>query len=206
MARQTEHTGPELVHGLGYPKYYVDNDRIYYPGLPDSNLYLLTCGRVKLKGITPGGEETLHAVLSPLSLLGEHPGGLEYTHRLEASAVGSAQVLVIPRRKAAESLAADCRLSEVWCEALANDLDAFQRRAIVMDGWPIKVRLARALLELERNGTVGPFSQGEIAGYINTTRPTLNKTLRGIKGIIEQRYRYIDLRDFAELAKIAGAI
>jgi CRP/FNR family cyclic AMP-dependent transcriptional regulator len=177
------------------PRKYRRGQILCNEGDPGESLYILEDGQLRVTQWTAAGDEAVLAVVEApaavgeLSLLDGSPRSATLT------AVGPVQLRLIPRKAFIALLQEQPQIVPGLLVTLANLIRRANARQVDLLTLDVPGRLAKWLIErAERIGTpveegilidLGR-SQGELAAEIGTTRPTLNRALRGFEeqGII----------------------
>lgn len=173
--------------------------------------YGLVAGAFKISSLREDGKEAILAVLEAgnwfgeISLLDQQPR----TH--DATALGEAEVLVLPRA-AFDALMQRHAFARAICRMLAARTRALYGMVEDATLRSTRARVARRLLSLARGDAtqagdarpVVPVSQEALAMMLGITRQTLSKELKALaaRGAISLGYRRIEI---ASLDKLGSA-
>jgi CRP-like cAMP-binding protein len=177
------------------PRKYRRGQVLCNEGDPGESLYILEEGQLRVTQWTPTGDEAVLAVVEApaavgeLSLLDGSPRSATLT------AIGPVRVRLIPRKAFIQLLQEQPQIVPGLLTTLASIIRRANARQVDLLTLDVPGRLAKWLIErAERAGEPAPDgvridlgrSQGELAAEIGTTRPTLNRALRGFEeqGII----------------------
>jgi CRP/FNR family transcriptional regulator, cyclic AMP receptor protein len=177
------------------PRKYRRGQVLCNEGDPGESLYILEEGQLRVTQWTSSGDEAVLAVVEApaavgeLSLLDGSPRSATLT------AVGPVRVRLIPRKAFISLLQEQPQIVPGLLVTLAAIIRRSNARQVDLLTLDVPGRLAKWLIErAERTGqpVAGGVcidlgrSQGELAAEIGTTRPTLNRALRGFEeqGII----------------------
>lgn len=177
------------------PRKYRRGQVLCNEGDPGESIYILEEGQLRVTQWTAGGDEAVLAVVEApasvgeLSLLDGSPRSATLT------AVGPVRVRLIPRKAFITLLQDQPQIVPGLLVTLAAIIRRGNARQVDLLTLDVPGRLAKWLIaRAERTGTPVDDgilidlarSQGELAAEIGTTRPTLNRALRGFEdqGII----------------------
>ncbi|MEP6792516.1 MAG: Crp/Fnr family transcriptional regulator [Ramlibacter sp.] len=178
------------------------------------SFYGLVKGRFKISSLREDGKEAILAVLEAgnwfgeISLLDQQPR----TH--DATALGEAEVLVLPR-PAFDDLMKRHAFSQAICRMLAARTRALYGMVEDATLRSTRARVARRLMLLARGDAtqahdtrpVVPVSQEALAMMLGVTRQTLSKELKALvaRGAIELGYGRIEIASLTALEKQGAA-
>jgi CRP/FNR family cyclic AMP-dependent transcriptional regulator len=173
--------------------------------------YALLAGTLKASSLREDGKEAILALLEPGVWFGEISliDGQPRTH--DATAIGDAEVLAVPR-PAFDAL----MLRPAFAQAVSRLLAGRVRMlyGMVEDATlrSTRARVARRLLLLSRGDATAsldarrsvPVSQEALAMMLGITRQTLSKELRGLveAGVVELGYGRIEIASVGELVRL----
>ncbi len=177
------------------PRKYRRGQVLCNEGDPGESIYILEEGQLRVTQWTAGGDEAVLAVVEApasvgeLSLLDGSPRSATLT------AVGPVRVRLIPRKAFITLLQDQPQIVPGLLVTLAAIIRRGNARQVDLLTLDVPGRLAKWLIaRAERTGSPVDDgilidlarSQGELAAEIGTTRPTLNRALRGFEdqGII----------------------
>lgn len=184
--RRTLLAGCELQRLRAGEMLFRQGDRVPAGG---GAFYGLAAGRLKASTLREDGKEAILAVLEPgnwfgeISLIDQRPR----TH--DATAMGEAEVLVLPR-PAFEALMQQPAFARAVCELLAARVRTLYGMVEDAALRSTRARVARRLLLLSRGDAtqspdaraVVPVSQEALAMMLGITRQTLSKELKALAG------------------------
>ena len=196
--------------GLGAKQQYAESGRILIrEGDEGTVVYLLLAGSVKVTGATDEGDALLAVrvggdVVGELTTLDGRPRLATVTTAgpVIARVIGQAEFLGL--------LARDPALSLALTRGVSDKLRSATSRRIEFTGCDVNTRFARVLLDLaERYGedtsagrTIGcPLTQTELATLAGAAEPTVQRSLRQLKGdgIVATGYRVTTVLDMDAL-------
>lgn len=208
--------------GLALRRRLGDGERLFAKGDAADGLYGVISGRVRISTHGADGRELLVNLFEPGGWFGEISmfDGLPRTH--DAYAVGTTELLLIPRERFLALLVARPELYphflRMLCRKLRRSFDWIEYEAFL----PLPARLAARLLELaDAYGDVTDqgvmirlhLPQEELGRMLNVARQTISKELNVLRerGCISLEYGRVLIRDRAVLealvkvpAKTAG--
>ena len=186
-------------------------EMLFRQGDAPGGFYGLLSGTLKISSLREDGREAILVLLEPGNWMGEISliDGSPRTH--DATAVGAAEVLVVP-----QSAFAALMDTVPFAQAIARLLAVRVRSmySVVEDSTlrSTRARVARRLLLLARGDAtmarvVRPsvaVSQEGLAMMLGITRQTLSKELKGLAatGVIALRYRRIDIVSLPQLESL----
>jgi CRP/FNR family transcriptional regulator, cyclic AMP receptor protein len=189
---------------------------VYFPSDPGQSVLVLARGRVKIKFITPDGQETILAFVGPGELFGELAIVDTQPRNEYAEAVTETTVIAIPRD---DMLGLMERRPELAMHV--TRLFGFRRRRLEnrlrnILFCSIRWRIVALMLELlETHGKlvgdaweiVLPLSHQDLASLIGATRETVTVTLGQLQDekLIRVQRRRLTVLDRARLAAEASA-
>jgi CRP/FNR family transcriptional regulator, cyclic AMP receptor protein len=181
---------------------------IFHEGDPGDSLHLIAKGHVAVRRSTPLGDVATLTVLGPGDFFGElvlvSPGAV---HSAEVVALDTTETLAVHRSQL-DALRFDYpSIDRFLLDALANTvrrLSSLLSEALYLS---VDKRIIRRLLEVaevyatDEPADVVPLTQEDLAGLAGTTRPSVNKVLRGAEsaGMITMSRGKIRLLDISAL-------
>lgn len=183
-------------------------EMLFRQGDAPGGFYGLLGGSLKISSLREDGREAILVLLEPGNWIGEISlmDGSPRTH--DATAVGAAEVLVLPQ-PAFAALMAGAPFAQAIARLLAVRVRSMY--SVVEDSTlrSTRTRVARRLLLLARgDATMArvarpsvPVSQEALAMMLGITRQTLSKELKVLAalGAVAMRYRRIDIVSVAQL-------
>lgn len=162
-------------------------DYIYFQGDVSSTIFLVNSGKVKIGFVDDKGEEYVTAYLKKGDIFGENIL-LNETHRKEfAQAVEkNTSLCSVTLQQAEELLQGNKSFSTSIYKFIGLKLKKIERRYQIMLFRDTRTRIIEFIKELKEDvtGTIqlingeilvnNPYSQGEIAKLVGTSRPTFN--------------------------------
>ncbi len=188
--------------------------RLFSAREPAEAFFIVVSGRVKLSRSTPQGREHVVEVILPgesFALMPVLEGG---GYPVDATALGDASVIGIPRHAYLRFLTRHPELHERASREVAERLRRFSTRLEEVSTRPVQARIAAHLLRIARKesgeaaaGTVVDLgATREVAGAtVGTVREVFIRTLRAMEKekVIAIRGRRIEIRDPARLGAMA---
>jgi CRP-like cAMP-binding protein len=177
------------------PRKYRRGQVLCNEGDPGESIYILEEGQLRVTQWTPAGDEAVLAVVEAPAAVGEL-SLLDGSPRSDTlTAIGPVRVRLIPRKAFMLLIQEQPQIVPGLLATLANIIRRNNARQVDLLTLDVPGRLAKWLIErAERIGVPAEGgitfdlarSQGELAAEIGTTRPTLNRALRGFEeqGII----------------------
>lgn len=185
----------EQLARTSLPRKYRRGQVLCNEGDPGESLYILEDGQLRVTQWTPAGDEAVLAVVEAPAAVGELSllDGSPRSATLTASS--PVRVRLIPRKAFVSLLQDQPQIVLGLLVTLATIIRRANARQVDLLTLDVPGRLAKWLIErAERTGVPAEDgvlidlarSQGELAAEIGTTRPTLNRALRGFEeqGII----------------------
>ena len=181
--------------------------------LPDG-LYGVSKGAIRISNTGADGREALLTVLAPGQWFGEISlfDGLPRTH--DAHAMGSTELLIIPRRDFHQLLERRPELyphfMQLLCKRLRQSFNMLEDSALL----PLPARLAkRLLMHAQYYGELGPagermsiqLSQETLGLMLNSSRQSINRLLKQFEqaGWVSTHYSQIVILDEEALTRVA---
>lgn len=192
------------------PRKYRRGQVLCNEGDPGESIYILEEGQLRVTQWTATGDEAVLAVVEAPSAVGELSLLDGSPRSATLTAVGPVRVRLIPRKAFISLLQDQPQIVPGLLVTLATIIRRANARQVDLLTLDVPGRLAKWLLaRAERNGApvedgilvdLGR-SQGEIAAEIGTTRPTLNRALRGFEeqGIIATEGQRVTILDMDKL-------
>lgn len=177
------------------PRKYRRGQVLCNEGDPGESIYILEEGQLRVTQWTAAGDEAVLAVVEAPSAVGELSLLDGSPRSATLTAVGPVRVRLIPRKAFMTLLQDQPQIVPGLLVTLASIIRRANARQVDLLTLDVPGRLAKWLIDrAERMGSPvdGGIlvdlarSQGELAAEIGTTRPTLNRALRGFEeqGII----------------------
>lgn len=204
----------ELIAACMVPGQYGRGELVFRQGDPGTSLYVIESGRVKIRIVSPEGQELVLAILGPGDFFGELAVLDGQPRSADVVALEACRLLVLHRHDLRRDLEARPHLALQLLSVLSQRLrqvDGVLQDAAFLD---LPGRLARVLLRLAANhgepspaGTVIPvrLTQVELAGMIGGTRESVSKWMRTFerRGLLRRRGRRITLTNADGLRALA---
>jgi CRP/FNR family transcriptional regulator, cyclic AMP receptor protein len=205
----------DTLSGLGLSRDYSAGATICNEGDPNTHVFILVTGLVKVMSSTTDGHEIVLALRGAGDTVGEVSGVTTGRRNATIQAVDAVHALIVPYDKFNSFLDANQGAGRAYRRVMTqrwNDADAMLRiRAVTTGGQ----RLARLLLELaDRYGygedgarhLVMPLTQDELASLAGTSRATVTRAFSNWRkrGFVLTGQRHITILDQAGLKRVAG--
>jgi CRP/FNR family cyclic AMP-dependent transcriptional regulator len=185
---------------------------VFHEGDPGDTLHLVTRGHVAVRVTTPLGDCATVAVLGPESCFGELALLTPAPRSATVAALDDMETLSLHRDQITELRATHRLIDQLLLDAAVEEVRRLTGRLLEALYVPVDKRIPRRLLELAEsygNGAVEvtiPLTQDDIAGLAGTTRPTVNKVLRGFEdagavALARGSVRVLDLKALAAKAR-----
>lgn len=185
-------------------------------GEQSTHVLLLLDGYAKLTANSLDGGVALLAIRSSGDLLGELAALDDQPRSATATAAGDVRAKVVAKPAFRDFLLRYPEAAQAVSRSVAAKLRWAIRRRTDFSGCPVRVRIARVLLELaalhgqrtdQGIGMAFPLSQPELAALVGAAEPTVHKALAELRreGVADTRYRSVVIRDRAALRLMAGA-
>ncbi|KNB50216.1 Crp/Fnr family transcriptional regulator [Streptomyces caatingaensis] len=208
--------------GLGVEVRYDTGDVLLSEGARDRHVLLLLSGFAKVTATLENGQVTLLAVRVGGETVGEMAAvdgaggpGDAVPRSATVTACGPLAARLLQPAVLRELLMRRPEVGLALTRIVSDRLRWANRRRMEFRGYPVKVRLARLLLELaaaygqpgEGGGVVMGcgLTQPELAALTGAAETTVHKGLRELReeGLLETGYRSTTLRDLARLRRVA---
>ena len=194
--------------GLGRTTVYPPGAVMCVEGDPNTHVFVLVDGWVKIVGVTSDGHELTLALRGRGDTVGEVAGETTGYRNATVQAVGTVRALIVPYERFSSFLDAHDGADRAYRRMVTrrwNDAESMLRARSVTSG---AQRLAGLLLELADSElqTAMTLTQEELASLTGASRATVTRALSNWRrrGIIRTGQRDITITDLAALRKIAG--
>ncbi|MEV8405679.1 Crp/Fnr family transcriptional regulator [Streptomyces niveus] len=183
-------------------------------GMNDHHVVLLLTGFAKVTATVENGEGSLLAVRAAGDTVGEMAAMSGAPRSATVTACGPLVARAVPSAVLRELLLRRPEITIALTRIIADRLRWANRRRLDFRGYPVKVRLARLLVELASSyGVSGPggvvigcrLTQPELATLVGAAETTIHKVLRELReeGLLETGYRTTTLLDLPRLRRLA---
>ena len=197
-----------VLVGLGRTTVYPPGAVMCVEGDPNTHVFVLVDGWVKIVGVTSDGHELTLALRGRGDTVGEVAGETTGYRNATVQAVGTVRALVVPYERFSSFLDAHDGADRAYRRMVTrrwNDAESMLRARSVTSG---AQRLAGLLLELADSElqTAMTLTQEELASLTGASRATVTRALSNWRrrGIIRTGQRDITITDPGALRKIAG--
>jgi CRP/FNR family transcriptional regulator, cyclic AMP receptor protein len=194
--------------GLGRTTVYPPGAVMCVEGDPNTHVFVLVDGWVKIVGVTSDGHELTLALRGRGDTVGEVAGETTGYRNATVQAVGTVRALVVPYERFSSFLDTHDGADRAYRRMVTrrwNDAESMLRARSVTSG---AQRLAGLLLELADSElqTAMTLTQEELASLTGASRATVTRALSNWRrrGIIRTGQRDITITDPGALRKIAG--
>jgi CRP-like cAMP-binding protein len=194
--------------GLGRTTVYPPGAVMCVEGDPNTHVFVLVDGWVKIVGVTSDGHELTLALRGRGDTVGEVAGETTGYRNATVQAVGTVRALIVPYERFSSFLDAHDGADRAYRRMVTrrwNDAESMLRARSVTSG---AQRLAGLLLELADSElqTAMTLTQEELASLTGASRATVTRALSNWRrrGIIRTGQRDITITDLGALRKIAG--
>ena len=190
--------------------------RLYSPGDPSDQLFLLHSGRVKISVPGSGSKQCIFQIARRGEAFGE--GGLfgERIRRAVAEVLERASVTVIPREAVLAYAGENPEFWQSFAEILGQRVRHLEEQVESLSLLEVEQRIARLLLRwagsAQENGSSEEtlqfrLSQKDLAGLVGATRETTSSSLNKLRrqGCLEIRRRCLVISALEQLAQRAGS-
>lgn len=187
-------------------RHYDKGQLFYMPDDPGDTVFLLRAGRVQQYHLSLDGRKLVTAVLNPGDVFGATTLANGHRHHLFAEALDDCVVHVLDRRRVRELLLREPKTTLLLINRLAQRLSHAEEKLQALAFEPIRVRLARCLIESAENGAVEGYTHQEISELVGGYRETITMALNRFKeeGLIDIDRRRITILDCAGLHRIVN--
>jgi CRP/FNR family transcriptional regulator, cyclic AMP receptor protein len=197
-----------VLAGLGRTTVYPPGTVMCVEGDPNTHVFVLVDGWVKIVGVTSDGHELTLALRGRGDTVGEVAGETTGYRSATVQAVGTVRALVVPYERFSSFLDAHDGADRAYRRMVTrrwNDAESMLRARSVTSGAQL---LAGLLLELADSElqTAMTLTQEELASLTGASRATVTRALSNWRrrGIIRTGQRDITITDLGALRKIAG--
>ena len=194
--------------GLGRTTVYPPGAVMCVEGDPNTHVFVLVDGWVKIVGVTSDGHGLTLALRGRGDTVGEVAGETTGYRTATVQAVGTVRALIVPYERFSSFLDAHDGADRAYRRMVTrrwNDAESMLRARSVTSG---AQRLAGLLLELADSElqTAMTLTQEELASLTGASRATVTRALSNWRrrGIIRTGQRDITITDLGALRKIAG--
>jgi CRP-like cAMP-binding protein len=194
--------------GLGRTTVYPPGAVMCVEGDPNTHVFVLVDGWVKIVGVTSDGHELTLALRGRGDTVGEVAGETTGYRSATVQAVGTVRALIVPYERFSSFLDTHDGANRAYRRLVTrrwNDAESMLRARSVTSG---AQRLAGLLLELADSElqTATTLTQEELASLTGASRATVTRALSNWRrrGIIRTGQRDITITDLGTLRKIAG--
>jgi CRP/FNR family transcriptional regulator, cyclic AMP receptor protein len=196
-----------VLASLGRTTVYPPGAVMCVEGDPNTHVFVLVDGWVKIVGVTSDGHELTLALRGQGDTVGEVAGETTGYRNATVQAVGTVRALVVPYERFSSFLDAHDGADRAYRRMVTrrwNDAESMLRARSVTSG---AQRLAGLLLELANSElqTAMTLTQEELASLTGASRATVTRALSNWRrrGIIRTGQRDITITDPGALRKIA---
>jgi CRP-like cAMP-binding protein len=197
-----------VLVGLGRTTVYPPGAVMCVEGDPNTHVFVLVDGWVKIVGVTSDGHELTLALRGRGDTVGEVAGETTGYRTATVQAIGTVRALIVPYERFSSFLDAHDGADRAYRRMVTrrwNDAESMLRARSVTSG---AQRLAGLLLELADSElqTAMTLTQEELASLTGASRATVTRALSNWRrrGIIRTGQRDITITDPGALRKIAG--
>ncbi|GAA2101571.1 Crp/Fnr family transcriptional regulator [Kitasatospora saccharophila] len=179
-----------------------------------SHLFLIEEGLVKVTSMTEEGHVSLLAIRAAGDVVGELAAVDGAPRSATVTAVGTVRARAIQHSEFVRLFRQEPQIALALVAAVAGKLRAATRARVDTGGYPLQVRLARALVELAEtygepteNGVAitVPLSQEDLAALISSSMAGVTRSLQQFRknGLIDTSYRRLTVLDLDALSDLA---
>ncbi|HEY6315689.1 MAG TPA: Crp/Fnr family transcriptional regulator [Streptosporangiaceae bacterium] len=204
-----------VLSGLGLPRRYQPGAILCHEGDPDTHLFILLTGWVKVLSTTTDGHAIVIALRGDGETVGEIAGETTGRRNATIQAIDTVDTLIVRYERFGSFLDTNPGADRAYRRVVTrrwNDTDALLRNRTGTSG---AQRLARVLLDLaDRRGQAAngaiyldlPLTQDELASLAGTSRATVTRALSNWRrrGFILTTQRHITIIDLGALRRVAG--
>jgi CheY-like chemotaxis protein/CRP-like cAMP-binding protein len=197
-----------------YSKQYKSGDYLFMEGAGAHHLYFVKSGLVKTYKSTEAGKELITGLNGSSQFIGQlsmlNPEGVYLD---AAVTVVSSEIYAIPKTDFIHLLETNREIAQRYLEWVSENLMEVQDQLVHMAYWPVKQRVARALLKLNSSiPLVKEVAEGiqiareDLAGMVGTATETTIRALSELKadGIIRMgKARSIIITNMIQLEELA---
>jgi CRP-like cAMP-binding protein len=202
----------ELLLSAAVPRRFAKNEVLFHEGDPGDTLHLMVEGRVAARSTLSTGESVTFSVIGPGEVVGEIALlGRSARRTLTVAALDPVITLALRGEVFANLRRRHPSVDRALIALLARRVERLSVRLLEALFLPADKRVVRQLAALVRpyqdrrsaRAAVSiPLTQAEIASLAGTTRPTVNRVLRGLveHGVVALGRGRIDILDLGRLA------
>ena len=189
--------------------------RLYSPGDPSDQLFLVHSGRVKISVPGSGGKQCIFQIARPGEVFGEGAVFGERIRRAVAEVLERASVTVIPREAVLAHAGENPEFWRSFAETLGKRVRHLEEQIESLSLLEVEQRIARLLIRWA-GSTRGNdpsqqtlqfrLSQKDLAGLVGATRETTSSSLNKLQrqGCLEIRRRCLVINSLEGLAQRGG--
>ena len=189
--------------------------RLYSPGDPSDQLFLVHSGRVKISVPGSGGKQCIFQIARPGEVFGEGAVFGERIRRAAAEVLERASVTVIPREAVLAHAGENPEFWQSFAETLGQRVRHLEEQIESLSLLEVEQRIARLLIRWA-GSTRGNdpsqqtlqfrLSQKDLAGLVGATRETTSSSLNKLQrqGCLEIRRRCLVINSLEGLAQRGG--
>ncbi|MBC2839567.1 response regulator [Robiginitalea sp. SC105] len=216
MKQASSYLNLDHIERTYFARKYNPKEYLFMEGDGVHHLFYIRKGTIKAHKSTEAGKELVTGIFREGQFIGQlsmlNPGG---TYLETATVVDPAEVYPIPKSDFIHLLDSDREVAHKFMELISGDLIDLQRQLLQMAYWPVKQRVARALIKLReglptdaKTDTGIEISREDLAGIVGTATETTIRALTELKteGLIRMgKARSIIISDPENLKKLARA-
>ena len=203
--------GRQQVLSVARRRRFKRNEVVFHEGDPGDTLHLIVSGHVAVRVTTPLGDCATVAVLGPGACFGELSLLSPAPRSATVAALDALETLGLHRDQMTEVRLTYPVIDQLLLDAAIGEVRRLTGRLLEALYVPVDKRIPRRLLDLVdsygdgENEVTIPLTQDDLAGLAGTTRPTVNKVLRGFEeaGTVSLARGSIRVLDRKALAKKA---
>jgi len=196
-----------VVVAAGKERALQKGELLFAENSPSLGLIVVLSGTIHIYKTDVRGRELtlgLEAAGGSVAELPLFDGG---AYPASAEAAGAARVLLVPRERFLQIMAAHPRIAEAALRALASRMRLLVQRVETQTLHPVRARLAAYLLRAAAGQTsfLLTDTNGAISSQVGTVRDVVSRTLRRLEedGLIALDGRRVTVQDAARLRRLA---
>lgn len=214
MRRAAEFLNLDHIELTYISKTHKPKEILFMEGNAAHHLFYIKSGVVKTYKSTEGGKELVTGIHKEGEFLGQlsmlNPEG---TYLETATILNSSEIFRIPKSDFVDLLQKNQTVSQKFMELISSDFIDAQQQLVNLAYCPVRQRLARALLKMQKAGLIQDethegidIAREDLAGMVGTATETTIRTLSDLKeeGVIHMgKARRIIVTDTKKLEQIA---
>jgi CRP-like cAMP-binding protein len=206
-----------FVNAHAVTREYRKGQLLFREGTFSRGIYILRKGRVKIHHCNTDGKLSIIYIYQKPDFFGYRPLLADEPHPVTATAMENVSLTFIPKRIFDSLLERSHTFTKKLLTSLASEFTVWTHKIAVFSQFPVRKRVALALLILSNIESLGQIKarqaslqigRDDFAGFVGTAKETLVRTLRHFKeqGTIATAGKRIIILNAAALAEELNAM